>query len=309
MKAMFVWVVELLRSQLTKNKSMNKNKKLTFNKKILNNAIKINVLAAIKEDLKNNDKSSNILPIKTKGIAKILAKQNAILCGSPWVNYCFNRIDKNIKVRWHFDEGSKIKNGDEICTISGNYNRILMGERIAINFLQTLSGTASTANMMNLKIRRYKAKLFDTRKTIPGLRVAQKYAVQIGGAFNQRFGLYDKVLIKENHIKSIGGVTEILKIAKKKYSLKEIQIEVENLSEFKEAIDLGARNILLDNFSLKNLKKAVQINKMGALLEASGDIGINNIIDYAKTKVDRISMGALTKNIKSVDFTMFMEIK
>ena len=309
MKAMFVWVVELLRSQLTKNKSMNKSKKLTFNKKILNNAIKINVLAAIKEDLKNNDKSSNILPIKTKGIAKILAKQNAILCGSPWVNYCFNRIDKNIKVRWHFDEGSKIKNGDEICTISGNYNRILMGERIAINFLQTLSGTASTANMMNLKIRRYKAKLFDTRKTIPGLRVAQKYAVRVGGSFNQRFGLYDQVLIKENHIKSIGSVSQILNIAKKKFSLKDIQIEVENLKEFKEALDLGAKNILLDNFSLKDLANAVQVNKNKALLEASGDINMDNIIDYAKTKVDRISIGALTKNIEAVDFSMSIRIK
>ena len=184
-----------------------------------------------------------------------------------------------------------------------------MGERIAINFLQTLSGTASTSNLMNLKIKRYKTKLFDTRKTIPGLRVAQKYAVQVGGAFNQRFGLYDKVLIKENHIKSIGSVSQILKIAKKKYSLKDVQIEVENLKEFKEAIDLGATNILLDNFSLKGLTKAVQINKKKAVLEASGDVDINNIIDFAKTKVDRISIGALTKNINAVDFSMSIKIK
>ena len=184
-----------------------------------------------------------------------------------------------------------------------------MGERVAINFLQTLSGTASTSNLMNLKIRRYKAKLFDTRKTIPGLRVAQKYAVQVGGAFNHRFGLYDRILIKENHIKSVGSVTQILNIAKKKYSLKDVQIEVENLKEFKEAVDLGATNILLDNFSLKGLTKAVQINKKKAVLEASGDVDINNIIDFAKTKVDRISIGALTKNIKAVDFSMSIRIK
>ena len=288
---------------------MNKNTKSTFNKKLLQAAIRINVSAAIEEDLKNNDITSDILPTKTKGVAKIQVKQSAILCGSPWVDYCFHQIDKNIRIIWHFKEGSKIKTSDEICTISGNYNSILMGERIAINFLQTLSATASASNLMNLKIRRYKAKLFDTRKTIPGLRVAQKYAVQVGGAFNQRFGLYDKVLIKENHIKSIGSVSQILKVAKKKYSLKDVQIEVENLKEFKEAIDLGATNILLDNFSLKDLTKAVQVNKKKAVLEASGDIDINNIIDFAKTKVDRISIGALTKNIKAVDFSMSIRIK
>ena len=288
---------------------MNKNTKLTFNKALLEAAIKINVSAAINEDLKNIDKTSNILPTKTIGVAKIQVKQAAILCGSPWVNYCFNQIDKNIRIVWHFNEGSKIKTGDEICTILGNYNRILMGERIAINFLQTLSGTASTSNLMNLKIKRYKTKLFDTRKTIPGLRVAQKYAVQVGGAFNQRFGLYDKVLIKENHIKSIGSVSQILKVAKKKYSLKDVQIEVENLKEFKEAIDFGATNILLDNFSLKDLANAVQVNKNKAVLEASGDIDMHNIINYAKTKVDRISIGALTKNIKAVDFSMSIRIK
>ena len=288
---------------------MNKNTKLIFNKKLLQSAVKINVSAAIEEDLKNIDKTSDILPTKTIGVAKIQAKQAAILCGSPWVNYCFNQIDKNIRIVWHFNEGSKIKTGDEICTILGNYNRILMGERIAINFLQTLSGTASTSNLMNLKIRRYKAKLFDTRKTIPGLRVAQKYAVRVGGSFNQRFGLYDQVLIKENHIKSIGSVSQILNIAKKKFSLKDIQIEVENLKEFKEALDLGAKNILLDNFSLKDLANAVQVNKNKALLEASGDINMDNIIDYAKTKVDRISIGALTKNIEAVDFSMSIRIK
>jgi len=288
---------------------MNKNTKPTFNKKLLQAAIRINVSAAIKEDLKNNDMTSDILPTKTKGVAKIQVKQSAILCGSPWVDYCFHQIDKNIRVIWHFKEGSKIKTGDEICTISGNYNRILMGERIAINFLQTLSGTASASNLMNLKIRRYKAKLFDTRKTIPGLRVAQKYAVQVGGSFNQRFGLYDKILIKENHIKSVGSVSQILKIAKKKYSLKDVQIEVENLKEFKEAIDFGATNILLDNFSLKGLTKAVQINKKKAVLEASGDVDINNIVDIAKTKVDKISIGAITKNIKAVDFSMSISIK
>ena len=288
---------------------MNKITKLTFNKKLLQAAVKINVSAAIEEDLKNIDKTSNILPSITNGVAKIKVKQAAILCGSPWVNYCFNQIDKNIKVIWHFNEGSKIKTGDEICTISGNYNHILMGERVAINFLQTLSGTASTSNLMNLKIRRYKAKLFDTRKTIPGLRVAQKYAVRVGGSFNQRFGLYDQVLIKENHIKSIGSVSQILNIAKKKFSLKDIQIEVENLKEFKEALDLGAKNLLLDNFSLKDLANAVQVNKNKALLEASGDINMDNIIDYAKTKVDRISIGALTKNIEAVDFSMSIRIK
>ena len=158
--------------------------------------------------------------------------------------------------------------------------------------------------ILNTKIKRYKTKLFDTRKTIPGLRVAQKYAVQLGGAFNQRFGLYDQVLIKENHIHSFGGIMDTLEATKKKYSLKDIQIEVENLKELEEAINFGAKNILLDNFSIKDLNKAVEINKRKAVLEASGNINSNNIVNYAKTKVDRISIGALTKDIKAIDFSM-----
>jgi len=288
---------------------MLKKLNLIFDKKILESAIKNNINAAIEEDLKNNDKTSDILPTKIEGVAKIKAKQNAILCGSPWVDYCFLQLDKKIQIIWHFDEGSSIKKGEIICTITGSYNQILKGERIALNFLQTLSGTATTTNLTTLKIKKFKTKLFDTRKTIPGLRVAQKYAVQIGGAFNQRFGLYDQVLIKENHIKSVGSILAIIKIAKEKYSLDGIQIEVESLREFKEALDLGATNILLDNFTTKKLTKAVLINKNKAILEASGNIDINNIIEYAKTKVDRISMGVLTKNIAAIDFSMIIEIK
>jgi nicotinate-nucleotide pyrophosphorylase (carboxylating) len=289
---------------------MLKKLKPTFDKKLLESAIKNNVSAAIKEDLKKKfDKTSDILPPKTKGIAKIKAKQNAILCGSPWADYCFRQLDRKIQIIWHFAEGSSIKKGATICTLIGSYNQILKGERIAINFLQTLSGTATTSNLINLKIKHFKTKLFDTRKTIPGLRVAQKYATHIGGIFNQRFGLYDQVLIKENHIKSVGSVTAILSIAKKKYSLDDVQIEVESIKEFKQALELGARNILLDNFSIEKLTKVVQINKNKAILEASGNIDINNIIEYAKTKVDRISMGVLTKNIIAIDFSMNIEIK
>ena len=290
------------------NKINEKIKKPIFNKKLLKAAIEKNVCAAIEEDLKNIDKTSNILQKEIKGLAKIQVKEKAILCGSPWVNYCFKKIDKNIKIIWHFHEGSAIKKGDVICSILGSYNAILKGERIAINFLQTLSGTATTVNLMSLKIKKYKTKIFDTRKTIPGLRIAQKYAVKLGGAFNQRLGLYDQVLIKENHIKSFKNITTTLNAAKKKYSLKDIQIEVENIKELNEAINFGAKNILLDNFSLKELTKAVKINKTRSVLEASGNINIDNIISYAKTKVDRISIGALTKNIKAIDFSMNIEI-
>ncbi len=287
---------------------MNKIKKLLFNKKLLQVAIKKNVSAAIEEDIKNIDKTTDILKTKKNGFAKIRSNQKAILCGAPWVNYCFQKINKKIKITWYFKEGSPIKKGDIVCSISGNYNAILKGERIALNFLQTLSGTATIANLLSLKIKKYKAKIFDTRKTIPGLRVAQKYAVQIGGAFNQRFGLYDQVLIKENHIHSFGNIKDTLKASKKKYSLQNIQIEVENLSELKEVLDFGVDNILLDNFSLKDLKKAVEINKSKAKLEASGNINDKNIVNYAKTKVDRISIGALTKNIKAIDFSMDIEV-
>ena len=288
---------------------MYKKNQLKFNKKILQDAIKANIDFAIEEDLKNNDKTSNILPKNTIGLAKIQVKQNALLSGSPWVNYCFKKLSRKIKINWHFKEGSKIKKGDIVCTILGNYNQILKGERIAINFLQTLSGTATTSNLMVLKIKKYKTKLFDTRKTIPGLRIAQKYSVQLGGAFNHRFGLYDQVLIKENHIRSVGSIAAVLARTKKNYLLKDIQIEVENLKELNQAIKLGAKNILLDNFSVKDVRKAVQLNKTKVILEASGGIDIKNIIAYAKTKVDRVSIGALTKNIQSIDFSMNIKVK
>ena len=262
---------------------------------------------ALSEDIGSGDLSSSLLDDVIIN-AEIICRDRAIICGTEYFDLCFLSLDKDIQIKWNLKDGDEVKPGEVICNIKGKSRAIITAERTALNFLQILSGTSTKTNYLVSLISETKAQLLDTRKTIPGLRVAQKYAVHVGGAFNQRFGLYDKVLIKENHIKSIGSISQIIKIAKKKYPLKDVQIEVENLKEFKEAIELGATNILLDNFSLKKLSKAVQINKKKAVLEASGDIDINNIIDFAKTKVDRISIGALTKNIKAVDFSMSVRI-
>jgi len=280
-----------------------------IDQKILQLVIMGNVEDALKEDLNNTDKTSALLSKKISGKAIIKSNQNAILCGIPWVNNCFKSINKDIYIIWNFNEGDLIKKNQEICSIKGNYNALLTGERVALNFLQTLSGTATSSYKHNQLIKKYSTKLFDTRKTIPGLRMAQKYAVTIGGGHNQRLGLFDAVLIKENHIKALGSIDKALKVAKKNYSLDDIQIEVENLKEFKIALSNGAKNILLDNFSIKNIEKVIKINQGVATLEASGNINYKTIARYAKTGIDRISVGSITKNVEAIDFSMIIEVQ
>ncbi|MBT5166813.1 MAG: carboxylating nicotinate-nucleotide diphosphorylase, partial [Nitrosomonadales bacterium] len=185
--------------------------------------------------------------------------------------------------------------------LDGFFKSILKGERVALNFLQLLSGTATSTAYLKSLIKNSPTKLFDTRKTIPGLRVAQKYAVQVGGGNNQRIGLFDQILLKENHKTAFGSIKKMLINID---NLKNVQVEVESIKEFIEALSFGSKNILLDNFSIEELKKVVQLNNGQALLEASGNINEKNIIKYAKTGVDRISIGAITKNIKSIDYSM-----
>ena len=272
-----------------------------FTKTMLTNAIKKNITHALEEDLGNADITSNSLKNNIKGQVQIISKEKGILCGSAWVEECFRQIDKDIKIKWLIEDGGNIKKNQLICIVEGFISHILMGERVALNFLQLLSGTAtSTAHLKNL-IKSTSAKIFDTRKTIPGLRIAQKYAVLIGGGCNQRIGLFDQILLKENHKNTYNSIKDMLKNIE---HIEQIQIEVESIKELKEALALGVKNILLDNFSVENCKKSVKLNKNKALLEASGNINEKNILDYAKTGVDRISIGAITKNIKAIDFSM-----
>jgi len=285
------------------------NIKLNFSKKVLQDAISTNINAALTEDLGVIDKTSQLFLKNELGFAAIKANQSAILCGSPWVNFCFKRLNNKIKIKWLTSEGQSIKKGQIICEIQGKYKDILAGERVALNFLQTLSATATETNTMVKLIKKYNAQLFDTRKTIPGLRIAQKYAVRIGGGENQRLGLYDQILIKENHIKSFLNLSNLLNKVKLNNEFDKIQIEVENLSQLKKVLSYGIKNILLDNFRASKIRQAIKINKNRAILEASGNINRKNITEFAKTGVKRISVGLITKNIHSIDFSMDIDRK
>tara|TARA_B110000003_G_C16557464_1_gene499036 strand:+ start:293 stop:1141 length:849 start_codon:yes stop_codon:yes gene_type:complete len=275
--------------------------------KIFKEAIDINVVSAIDEDIKNLDKTSVLISSKFNALAEIKAKEKGVLCGIPWVEKTYKKIDPKLKFTWLVEEGGIFKKNQKICKIHGNFNSLLTGERIALNFLQTLSGTATITRTFVNKIKTTSTILLDTRKTLPGLRIAQKYAVKIGGGMNQRLGLYDEILVKENHIKSIGSFEKTLQKINNNPKILNYQIEVENLKQLQLAIKLGAKNILLDNFSISSTKKAVEINQDFATLEVSGNININNILDYAKTGVSRISVGAITKNIEAIDFSMIID--
>lgn len=275
--------------------------------KIFKEAIDINVVSAIDEDIKNLDKTSVLISSKFNALAEIKAKEKGVLCGIPWVEKTYKKIDPKLKFTWLVEEGGIFKKNQKICKIHGNFNSLLTGERIALNFLQTLSGTATITRTFVNKIKTTSTILLDTRKTLPGLRIAQKYAVKIGGGMNQRLGLYDEILVKENHIKSIGSFEKTLQKINSNQKISNYQIEVENLKQLQLAIKLGAKNILLDNFSISSTKKAVEINQDFATLEVSGNININNILDYAKTGVSRISVGAITKNIEAIDFSMIID--
>ena len=274
--------------------------------KIFKEAIDINVVSAIDEDIKNLDKTSVLISSKFNALAEIKAKEKGVLCGIPWVEKTYKKIDPKLKFTWLVEEGGIFKKNQKICKIHGNFNSLLTGERIALNFLQTLSATATITRTFVNKIKTTSTILLDTRKTLPGLRIAQKYAVKIGGGMNQRLGLYDEILIKENHIKSVGSIEKILQKMNTNQKISNYQVEVENLKQLQLAIKLGAKNILLDNFSISSTKKAVEINHHFATLEVSGNININNILDYAKTGVNRISVGAITKNIEAIDFSMII---
>ena len=280
---------------------------MDINNKALKEAIELNITSAITEDIKSLDKTSLLTSPTLNAIGEITAKERGVICGIPWVEKTYRKIDPKIKFTWLIKEGDIFKKNQNICKIYGNFNSLLAGERIALNFLQTLSGTATITRTFVNKIRATSTILLDTRKTLPGLRIAQKYAVKIGGGMNQRLGLYDEILIKENHIKSIGSIERTMHKINNDPKISDYQIEVESLKQMRSAIRLGATNILLDNFSINATKKAVAINKNKATLEISGNINIDNILRYAKTGVTRISVGAITKNIEAIDFSMIIE--
>lgn len=251
------------------------------------------------------DYTAQLIPRDKQGSATVITRQDAVLCGRPWFDACFKMLDPDCILTWHANEGEAIKAGQTLCEILGKARAMLTAERSALNFLQTLSATATATRKYVDLIAGTQAKIFDTRKTLPGMRIAQKYAVHVGGGENQRLALYDGVLIKENHIIAAGGIHQALVEARKITPANiAIQIEVETLDELREALEAYAKLILLDNFNVDMMREAVKLSTGRAELEASGGVNLNTVRAIAETGVDRISIGALTKDIQAVDLSM-----
>lgn len=273
------------------------------------------VAISISEDLGNGDITTNLLgkDKNNPSTAFVRSNEDAIFCGRIWFDSTFKYVQKKyggtLKITWLKNDGDKIKAGQKICRIDAPLRNILISERTALNFIQFLSGISSKTRLYTEKIKSKKVKILDTRKTIPGLRASQKYAVKCGGGFNHRHGLYDQVLIKENHITNkLISYEDFLKKINKKISFREVSIEVETLEELKILIQYKPKNVLLDNFSLLNIKKASKIiNKNITSIEISGNINIKNIDKYSCLDIDFISIGDLTKNIRSIDLSMLIE--
>jgi nicotinate-nucleotide pyrophosphorylase (carboxylating) len=270
--------------------------------------IHASVRSALDEDMRDGDLTARLIPADAISTATIITRQEAVLCGSPWVEECFRALDPDCDIHWAAQEGDLVAPNQLLCTVRGNSRALLSAERCALNFLQTLSATATATRRYVDIVAETHAKILDTRKTLPGLRLAQKYAVTVGGGVNQRVGLYDGILIKENHIAAAGGIRAVLEQA---FRLAppgvSIQIEVESLDELREALDAGAKLILLDNFDLKMMREAVALTAGRAELEASGGVNLDTVRDIAETGVDRISIGSLTKDMQAVDLSMRFE--
>ena len=261
------------------------------------------VRAFLKEDIGSGDLTAAIIPEATIATAEVISRENMILCGRLWFDSVFRQLDSDIEIDWLADEGAIIKPGQMFCRLSGKARGLLTGERTALNLLQMLSGIATESGKYAAAAAGTGCRILDTRKTIPGLRKAQKYAVKCGGCSNHRFGLYDAILIKENHIISAGSIAAAVQKARKIASVS-VEVEVENLDELNQALSAGADRIMLDNFSVEELRKAVEINAGRAELEASGNVELAKIRVIAETGVNFISVGALTKNIKAIDLSM-----
>ena len=263
------------------------------------------VQEALAEDIGSGDLTAALIPADQELRARIISREAGILCGRPYADATFAALSPALQIHWQLAEGAWMLPDQEICRIAGPARALLSGERTALNFLQTLSGTATRVRTFVDLLRGHKTHLLDTRKTIPGLRHAQKYAVRIGGGHNHRLGLYDGILIKENHIAACGSIAAALQAARQLApALTRIEIEVENLSQLEEALSAGADMILLDNFTLEDLRLAVQRVAGRLPLEASGNMDLHNITEAAATGVDFISVGSLTRHLRSLDLSL-----
>jgi nicotinate-nucleotide pyrophosphorylase (carboxylating) len=256
------------------------------------------------EDLGAGDLTAGIVPESEWAVARVLTREAMVLCGSEAFDGVFRRLNEHITVAWHYADGQAVEAGSVLCELEGPARGLLTGERTALNLLQTLSGTATLARRYSQAVQGTGCTVLDTRKTLPGLRRAQKYAVRCGGCANHRMGLYDGILIKENHILAAGSITAAVQAAQALNAGVTIEVEVENLEQLQEALAAGVQRILLDNFTLAAMGEAVALNAGRAKLEVSGNVTLDNIRAIAATGVDYISVGALTKNVQAVDLSM-----
>ncbi len=267
-------------------------------------AVRAQVQLALEEDVGAGDCTASLIPESSVSKVQVICRESAVLCGTGWFDEVFRQLDLNISIGWLARDGAVIAPGVVICEIEGNTRALLTGERAALNYLQTLSGTATLARRYADAVAGTGVRILDTRKTLPGLRLQQKYAVVCGGCHNHRIGLFDAILIKENHIAAAGSITAAVQAASKSAPGLEIEVEVEDVAGMEEAIVAGVRRILLDNFSNDQLREAVRLNAGRARLEASGGISLEEIRIKAECGVDDISVGALTKDVKAIDLSM-----
>ncbi len=259
---------------------------------------------ALEEDVGKGDITAQLVPADGIWKASVYSREHAILCGRNWFDAVFRHLDENVDVRWYVADGDDIAPHQVVCTLKGPARSLLTGERTALNFLQTLSGTATLAHHYAEQVKGLGTRILDTRKTIPGLRRAQKYAVRAGGCHNHRMGLYDAFLIKENHIVAAGSIADAIRNARALDSELPVEVEVETIDELQQALQAGTDRVMLDNFSIEDIRKAVTLTSGKAELEASGGITLDKLREYAETGVDYISIGALTKDVKAIDLSM-----
>ncbi|WP_318444265.1 carboxylating nicotinate-nucleotide diphosphorylase [Photobacterium leiognathi] len=283
--------------------------RLAYLKQLLPLEITRTVADTLREDLggeidPNLDITAGLIPADSQGVATIITREHGVFCGKMWADEVFKQLGGEVTIKWHVEDGDVVEPNQTLCTLSGPSRILLTGERNAMNFIQTLSGCATLTAQYVKQLEGTNTRLLDTRKTIPGLRSALKYAVTCGGGFNHRIGVFDAYLIKENHIIACGGIKQAITTAKQLNPNKPVEVETESLDELKQAIEAGADIVMLDNFTLEMMREAVAFNAGRVALENSGDITLSNIRECAETGVDYISVGALTKHVKAMDLSM-----
>jgi nicotinate-nucleotide pyrophosphorylase (carboxylating) len=276
--------------------------------KIIADDIPVAVARALEEDIGSGDISAQLIDAQKEATGTVISREKAVICGRAWVDEVFKQLDNTVAIEWHVSEGDWVTEDQPIFTVSGNARSLLSGERCALNFLQTLSGTATTARHYSQLATHSQIRILDTRKTLPGLRLAQKYAIVIGGCSNHRMGLYDAFLIKENHIIACGGIAQAVNKAKKIAPEKDIEVEVETLAELKQAVEAGAHRVMLDNFTRDQILEIKHIDRGNTQIEVSGNINEHSLSHYLETSIDFISSGSLTKHIQAIDLSMRLSL-